>query len=71
MVVRVPGYRFIGSRFDPQCSHNLSVKQEHVNVTRSLSDLQVWQEAAIPGGLPGWILNTTFKKNMKIALLGR
>nr|CAD7455154.1 unnamed protein product [Timema tahoe] len=45
--------------------------KEHVYVTRSLSDLQVWQEAAIPGGLPGWILNTTFKKNMKIALLGR
>nr|CAD7402489.1 unnamed protein product [Timema cristinae] len=45
--------------------------KEHVTVTRSLSDLQVWQEAAIPGGLPGWILNTTFKKNMKIALLGR
>lgn len=30
----------------------------------------MWNEASIPGGLPGWILNTTFKKNLKIVLLG-
>ncbi|XP_063225175.1 general transcription factor IIH subunit 4 isoform X2 [Bacillus rossius redtenbacheri] len=44
--------------------------KEHAAVVKILSDLRVWQEAAIPGGLPGWILNVTFKKNMKIALLG-
>lgn len=30
----------------------------------------MWQEAAIPGGLPGWILNPIFKKNCRMALLG-
>lgn len=44
--------------------------REHVYVSKVLSELMVWQEAAIPGGLLGWILNATFKKNLKIALLG-
>lgn len=44
--------------------------KDHLMVTKVLNELRVWQEAAIPGGLPGWILNSTFKKNMKIALLG-
>ncbi|PSN55058.1 General transcription factor IIH subunit 4 [Blattella germanica] len=47
-----------------------SYAKEHLEVSTILSDLRVWQEAAIPGGLPGWILNSVFKKNMKIALLG-
>ncbi|EFA07302.1 general transcription factor IIH subunit 4 [Tribolium castaneum] len=44
--------------------------KEHVYVSKVLSELSVWQEAAIPGGLLGWILSVTFKKNLKIALLG-
>ncbi|KAG8222518.1 hypothetical protein J437_LFUL004554 [Ladona fulva] len=44
--------------------------KEHLGVVQILSELRVWQEAAIPGGLPGWILNPVFKKNTKIALLG-
>ncbi|KAG7301158.1 hypothetical protein JYU34_014006 [Plutella xylostella] len=36
----------------------------------TLSELSVWQEAPIPGGLPGWILSQSFKKNLKVALLG-
>ncbi|XP_046387995.1 general transcription factor IIH subunit 4 [Ischnura elegans] len=44
--------------------------KEHLEVVQILNELRVWQEAAIPGGLPGWILNPTFKKNLKIALLG-
>ncbi|RZF43990.1 hypothetical protein LSTR_LSTR007262 [Laodelphax striatellus] len=44
--------------------------QEHKEVASTLSELRVWQEASIQGGLPGWILNPTFKKNAKIALLG-
>lgn len=39
-------------------------------VSKVLSELSVWQEAAIPGGLLGWILCPTFKRNLKIALLG-
>jgi transcription initiation factor TFIIH subunit 4 len=44
--------------------------REHIEVAQVLSGLHVWQEAAIPGGLPGWIMNSAFKRNMKIALLG-
>lgn len=43
---------------------------EHHTVSKILTELSVWQEAAIPGGLLGWILSPTFKKNLKIALLG-
>ncbi|CAG9857801.1 unnamed protein product [Phyllotreta striolata] len=44
--------------------------KEHNNASKVLSDLMLWQEAAIPGGLLGWIISPTFKKNIKIALLG-
>lgn len=44
--------------------------KDHSAVVEVLSELRVWQEASLPGGLTGWILNPTFKKNMKIALLG-
>ncbi|KAJ8962835.1 hypothetical protein NQ318_001235 [Aromia moschata] len=44
--------------------------KEHVYVSKVLSELSVWQEATIPGGLLGWILSPTFKKNLKVALLG-
>ncbi|GLG94312.1 hypothetical protein R5R35_013875 [Gryllus longicercus] len=47
-----------------------SYSKDHTTVVDVLSGLRVWQEAAIPGGLLGWILNSTFKKNLKIALLG-
>ncbi|XP_053614279.1 general transcription factor IIH subunit 4 [Plodia interpunctella] len=36
----------------------------------ALSELSVWQEAPIPGGMPGWMLAQSFKKNLKVALLG-
>lgn len=41
-----------------------------MSVSKVLSELSVWQEAAIPGGLLGWILTSTFKRNLKVALLG-
>lgn len=44
--------------------------KEHGQATSTLSELMVWRSVAIPGGLPGWELMPTFKKNMKIALLG-
>ncbi|XP_043283266.1 general transcription factor IIH subunit 4 [Venturia canescens] len=44
--------------------------EEHQHVVQALNELSVWKEASIPGGLPGWILNSTFKKNLKIVLLG-
>lgn len=44
--------------------------KEHEFATSVLTDLGVWRGAAIPGGLPAWELCPTFKRNLKIALLG-
>ncbi|CAH2089085.1 unnamed protein product [Euphydryas editha] len=44
--------------------------KEQSKACEALSELSVWQEAPIPGGLPGWLLSQSFKKNLKIALLG-
>lgn len=44
--------------------------KEHAVATSILGDLAMWRSAAIPGGLPAWELTPTFKKNLKIALLG-
>ncbi|CAH0724124.1 unnamed protein product, partial [Brenthis ino] len=44
--------------------------KEQSKACEALSELSVWQEAPIPGGLPGWILSQSFKKNLKVALLG-
>ncbi|XP_044746772.1 general transcription factor IIH subunit 4 [Coccinella septempunctata] len=44
--------------------------KEHNLVSKILTELSVWQEATIPGGLLGWILSPTFKRNLKITLLG-
>ncbi len=35
-----------------------------------LTTLGVWREAAMPGGLPAWILDVTFRKNLKVVLMG-
>lgn len=43
---------------------------EHLKVVKILNDLSIWKEAAIPGGLPGWILNSSFRKHLKVVLLG-
>ncbi|ERL92616.1 general transcription factor IIH subunit 4 [Dendroctonus ponderosae] len=44
--------------------------KEHNYVTKVLTDLNVWIEDSLPGGLIGWMLSPTFKKNLKAALLG-
>lgn len=44
--------------------------KEHEAATTVLGDLGVWRTAAIPGGLPAWELSPTFKRSLKIALLG-
>ncbi|XP_055531849.1 general transcription factor IIH subunit 4 [Wyeomyia smithii] len=44
--------------------------KENVIVSRVLTDLGVWRNIPIPGGLEGLELCPTFKKNLKIALLG-
>lgn len=38
--------------------------------SEELTRLGVWKEAAMPGGLPAWILDAVFRKNLKISLTG-
>lgn len=58
----------------PQAVIGSWVTQNHAKeaneVTQVLSDLRVWHETSIPGGLPAWELNPVFKKNFKNSLLG-
>lgn len=35
-----------------------------------LNELGIWKEASMPGGLPAWILDNTFRTNLKIVLVG-
>lgn len=44
--------------------------REHTASTVVLGELGVWRSATIPGGLLAWELSPTFKRNLKIALLG-
>uniref|UniRef100_A0A4Y0BGE2 General transcription factor IIH subunit 4 n=1 Tax=Anopheles funestus TaxID=62324 RepID=A0A4Y0BGE2_ANOFN len=44
--------------------------KENTSVSQVLTELGVWRSAAYPGGLAAWELCPTFKKNLKIALLG-
>lgn len=46
------------------------LNREHAATCTALGSLGVWRSAAIPGGLPAWELTPTFKRNLKIALLG-
>jgi len=36
----------------------------------TLTGLRVWKETAMPGGLKSWLLNPTFRSNLKMALAG-
>ena len=36
----------------------------------AMTTLGIWQETAMPGGLPAWILDNTFRTNLKIVLVG-
>uniref|UniRef100_T1IVL1 General transcription factor IIH subunit 4 n=1 Tax=Strigamia maritima TaxID=126957 RepID=T1IVL1_STRMM len=44
--------------------------KEHQASVQALKNLQLWSEVSMPGGLPGWLLHGTFRKNTKTALLG-
>lgn len=40
------------------------------DVVKLLTELRVWQAVEMQGGLKGWLLNPTFRRNLKGALLG-
>lgn len=44
--------------------------KQHLEAVEALCELHVYMELPVPGGLPGWVLNPTFRKNLKVALLG-
>lgn len=37
---------------------------------KALSGLGVWVESSMPGGMPAWLLNKVFRRNLKVALVG-
>ncbi|XP_013394189.1 general transcription factor IIH subunit 4 [Lingula anatina] len=45
-------------------------QEEHQQACQVLSELRVWQNHQLPGGLTGWMLNETYRWNLKTALLG-
>ncbi|KAI1290376.1 General transcription factor IIH subunit 4 [Halotydeus destructor] len=49
---------------------NKLAQSDHEEAVRSLNSLKIWSENPMPGGLPGWLLKETFRKNLKVALLG-
>ncbi|XP_014784318.1 general transcription factor IIH subunit 4 [Octopus bimaculoides] len=44
--------------------------EEQKQAMTAVTDLRVWHEQPLPGGMMGFILNQTFRMNMKTALLG-
>lgn len=43
--------------------------KEVSEVAQTLILLRIWHEVQLPGGLPGWVLNDIFRKNMRVCLL--
>lgn len=46
------------------------VDSDYKVAINTLTSLRIWNESALPGGLTGWMLNPTFRHNLKIGLLG-
>ena len=44
--------------------------REQIEAASALMELRVWYEQPLPGGMPGWLLNPVFRKNLLTALLG-
>ncbi|XP_030853454.1 general transcription factor IIH subunit 4 [Strongylocentrotus purpuratus] len=48
-----------------------SNQQEQLHAAlKTLTDLRLFRDQSLPGGLPGWLLNLTFRTNLKTALIG-
>ena len=58
---RLPGWLCLGL---------FQLCRELEDIVKLLTELRVWQEVEMQGGLKGWLLNPTFRKNLKGALLG-
>ncbi|GFR67636.1 general transcription factor IIH subunit 4 [Elysia marginata] len=44
--------------------------EEQLEAAAALMELRVWYEQPLPGGMPGWLLNPIFRKNLATSLLG-
>jgi len=49
---------------------SFSNQSAHGEAVKPLGSLRIWHDSPIPGGLPGWKLNATFKENLRVAILG-
>lgn len=50
--------------------NSLIVNSEHADAVAALNGLKIWKENPMPGGLPGWLIADTFRKSLKVSLLG-
>jgi len=48
----------------------ISENRENLTASNALTELKIWDETSIPGGLSAWDLNPFFKRNLKIAWMG-
>ncbi|RWS25880.1 General transcription factor IIH subunit 4-like protein, partial [Leptotrombidium deliense] len=44
--------------------------KEHNDTIDIMKQLRIWSDAQMPGGLPGFLVNSTFRNSLKVALLG-
>ena len=51
------------------CTH--TEDKTKILIILSFGFLQIWHETSIPGGLISWMLNATFRLNIKMALSGK
>ena len=51
-------------------SGNARTAEASSQAISAMTTLGIWQETAMPGGLPAWILDNTFRTNLKIVLVG-
>ena len=49
--------------------HCFPLIREVTEVAQTLIQLRIWHEVQLPGGLPGWVLNDIFRKNVRVCLL--
>ncbi|RWS14417.1 General transcription factor IIH subunit 4-like protein [Dinothrombium tinctorium] len=47
-----------------------SALKEHNETIEMLKSLRIWSDAQVPGGLPAFLVNSTFRNSLKVALLG-
>ena len=49
---------------------SLLLRVDYQEIVETLSNLRLWSQQPVVGGMPGWILNPTFREGLKSSLVG-